>query len=116
MSLKLNLSTADAAERYFKICQQRNAATKRFNLRNKAPVAEYKNKVYLNYAKNEDFKLMNRKTTAIYYDQNKDAIKEKAKIKRQLKKLDQMKPIDDNIIKIEPTELKLKRGRPKKIV
>ena len=99
MSLKLNLSTADAAERYFKICQQRNAATKRFNLRNKAPVAEYKNKVYLNNAKNEDFKLMNRKTTAIYYDQNKDAIK----------------PIDDNI-KIEPTELKLKRGRPKKIV
>jgi len=113
---KLKVLTIDEQlEKFNNYRTQRNQAARNFKLRNKEKIENEWKKAYEINRNNPEFKERSKQRAKTYYELNRDAICLKAKTKNQLKKASKLKTVVDNVIKIEPTELKLKRGRPKKI-
>ena len=132
------LTDEEQIEKFQKYRAQRNQAARNFKLRNMEKVKKEGKQLYDINKNKVDFKENGRRRAKLYYELNKDAVKAKRELKSKVKKAmetkeepsfikakpvktkertkTKLKSNDDNIIIIEPTELKLRRGRPKKIV
>ena len=117
------LTDAEQIEKFQKYRAQRNQAARNFKLRNMTKIKDEGKQLYDINKTKIDFKEDGRRRAKLYYEANKDAVKAKRALKTQANKgietkepikLKVKKPKEENII-IEPTELKLKRMRPKKM-